>query len=259
VDVAKTIIDSIALARVVMPTVLPMYVKGSSDDPFQLTDNIRITGVFLRLILGSSFDSYRHLKTTSDVANSSTAMNIIANSSTAMNIIANSSTAMNIIANSSTALDIMRASNTAIAAIHDSTTGRNILSQSEHLFKWFWTYEIAKYGLLNTPITTTTETITTFGSLSTGSYKWVGSVIAPNGYIYGTPYNATTVLKINPQNDAITTFGSLSTDSAKWYGSVIAPNGYIYGTPCHATTVLKISLSPAIYKAELGSPYYNKL
>jgi hypothetical protein len=80
VDVAKTIIDSIVNAKVVVPTVLPMYVKGSTDDPFQLADNLHITGVFLRLLSGSSFDSYRHLKTTSDVANSSTAMNIVANS-----------------------------------------------------------------------------------------------------------------------------------------------------------------------------------
>jgi len=80
VDVAKTIIDSIVNAKVVVPTVLPMYVKGSSDDPFQLTDNLRITGVFLRLLSGSSFNSYRHLKTTSDVANSSAAMNVVANS-----------------------------------------------------------------------------------------------------------------------------------------------------------------------------------
>ena len=249
-----------------MPTALPMYVNGLSDDPFQLTDDTCITGVFLRLLLGSSFDSYRRLKTTSDVANSpaamnivvnsSTAMNSVANSSTAMNIVANSSTAMNIVANSPTALNIMRTNNTAIAAIHDSTVGRSVLSQSEHLFKWFWTYEIAKYGLLHTPTTTTTDTITTFGSLSSG-YKWYGSVVAPNGYIYGTPYDSTTVLKINPQNDSVTTFGSLS-GTEKWVGSVLAPNGYIYGTPCNATTVLKISLSPATYKAELGSPYYNK-
>jgi hypothetical protein len=279
VDVAKTIIDSIANAKVVVPTVLPVYVNGLSDDPFQLTDDTCITGVFLRLLLGSSFYSYRHLKTTSDVANSSADMNVVANSSTA--------------------LDIMRTSNTAIAAVHDSTAGRNILSQSEHLFKWFWTYEIAEYGLLNTPTATTTETITTFGSLS-GTYKWSGSVIAPNGYVYGTPRGATTVLKINPQNDAITTFGSLSgtekwigsvvapngyvygtpradttvlkinpqndaittfgslSGTDKWYGSVVAPNGYVYGTPRGTTTVLKISFSPATYKAELGSPYYNK-
>ena len=256
-DVAKTIIDSIALARVVVPTVLPMYVKGSSDDPFQLTDNLRITGVFLRLLLGSSFDSYRRLKTTLDVANSSTAMNIVANSSTAMNIVANSSTAMNIVANSSTAMDIMRTSNTAIAVIHDSTVGRSVLSQSEHLFKWFWTYEVAKYGLLHTPTTTTTETVTTFGSLS-GTEKWIGSVTAPNGSIYGIPFSSTTILKINPQDDSATTFGSLSTDTSKWIGGVVAPNGSIYGTPRGSTTALKISLSPATYKAELGSPYYNK-
>jgi len=43
----------------------------------------------------------------------------------------------------------------------------------------------------------TTDQASTFGSLA-GSYKWIGGVLAPNGMIYGIPYFATTVLKINP-------------------------------------------------------------
>ena len=36
----------------------------------------------------------------------------------------------------------------------------------------------------------------TFGSLS-GSAKWQGGVLAPNGKIYGIPFNSTTVLEID--------------------------------------------------------------
>jgi len=43
----------------------------------------------------------------------------------------------------------------------------------------------------------TTDTASTFGSLS-GTNKWAGGVLAPNGMIYGIPINSTTVLKINP-------------------------------------------------------------
>ena len=39
--------------------------------------------------------------------------------------------------------------------------------------------------------------VSTFGSL-TGSLKWLGGVLAPNGKIYGIPYNSTTVLEIDP-------------------------------------------------------------
>ena len=73
------------------------------------------------------------------------------------------------------------------------------------------------------------ETIGTFGSL-TGTAKWFGGVLAPNGFIYGIPYNSTTVLKIDPSTDTATTFGSL-TGTNKWFGGVLAPNGFIYVIP----------------------------
>jgi len=83
-----------------------------------------------------------------------------------------------------------------------------------------------------------TDTASTFGSLS-GTAKWAGGVLAPNGCIYGIPLNSTTVLKIDPATDTASTFGSLS-GTDKWFGGVLAPNGYIYGIPYSDTTVLKI-------------------
>ena len=82
------------------------------------------------------------------------------------------------------------------------------------------------------------DTVTTFGSLS-GSNKWLGGVLAPNGCIYGIPRNSTTVLKIDPSDDSVSTFGSLS-GSNKWSSGVLAPNGCIYGIPNNSTAVLKL-------------------
>ena len=63
---------------------------------------------------------------------------------------------------------------------------------------------------------------TTFGSLS-GVGKWVGGVLAPNGKIYGIPYNNTSVLVIDPDTNTTTTFGSLS-GSNKWFGGYSIPS-----------------------------------
>jgi len=41
-----------------------------------------------------------------------------------------------------------------------------------------------------------TDDVTTFGSLSTDSFKWAGGVLAPNGCIYGIPRASTLVLKL---------------------------------------------------------------
>ena len=77
-----------------------------------------------------------------------------------------------------------------------------------------------------------------FGSLS-DTNKWYGGVLAPNGKIYGIPYNSPTVLEIDPETQTTQTFGSLS-GSAKWVGGVLAPNGKIYGIPFNSPTVLEI-------------------
>ena len=76
------------------------------------------------------------------------------------------------------------------------------------------------------------------GSLS-GTTKWIGGVLAPNGKIYGIPYSSTSVLVIDPAVGTATTFGSLS-GSSKWNGGVLAPNGKIYGIPSNSTSVLVI-------------------
>ena len=104
-----------------------------------------------------------------------------------------------------------------------------------------------------------TESTSTFGSLS-GSDKWIGGVLAPNGMIYGIPLNSTTVLKIDPTTDTVSTFGSLS-GTAKWVGGVLAPSGMIYGIPYSSTTVLKIDpdIDTPFSEDVPLSGYFNKL
>ncbi|MHC4301983.1 MAG: hypothetical protein ACYS7Y_32370 [Planctomycetota bacterium] len=66
------------------------------------------------------------------------------------------------------------------------------------------------------------QTISDFGTTA-GSASWFGGVLAANGYIYGAPRAATTVLKINTANDTVSTFGSLSANTQKWHGAVLGP------------------------------------
>ena len=101
------------------------------------------------------------------------------------------------------------------------------------------------------------RTATTFGSLA-GSRKWVGGVLAPNGKIYGIPFNSTTVLEIDPVTKTATTFGSLDSGPSKWRGGVLAPNGKIYGIPLNSTTVLEIDTG-CLYNCDWAlSPLINK-
>ena len=51
-------------------------------------------------------------------------------------------------------------------------------------------------------------TISTFGNAGTTTFKWIGGVLAPNGKIYGIPYNSTSILEIDPTNNSISTFGN---------------------------------------------------
>ena len=71
-----------------------------------------------------------------------------------------------------------------------------------------------------------------------GTSKWRGGVLAPNGKIYCIPYSSTVVAIIDPETDTIdtTSITGLS-GGAKWYGGVLAPNGKIYCIPYSSTVV----------------------
>jgi len=91
------------------------------------------------------------------------------------------------------------------------------------------------------PPTVDTSTI----SVPSGSDKWYGGVLAPNGKIYCVPGASTSVLIIDPQTDSADTStiddipvgGGPAPD---WLGGVLAPNGRIYCIPWEAENVLII-------------------
>ena len=101
-----------------------------------------------------------------------------------------------------------------------------------------------------------TPDVSTFGSLA-GTNKWYGGVLAPNGKIYGIPFDASTILEIDPETQTTSTFGSLA-GSAKWVGGVLAPNGKIYGIPFGASTILEIGTESPQTLEKVLAPELNK-
>lgn len=84
-----------------------------------------------------------------------------------------------------------------------------------------------------------------FGSFS-GSQAFYPGVLAPNGFIYLTPYTSQVFAKINPNNNTVTTFGSVPASGGglhRYQSSILAPNGKIYITPSRST--IGIVLDPS--------------
>ena len=88
------------------------------------------------------------------------------------------------------------------------------------------------------PIWNNADTTTITGL--TGTNKWYGGVLGPDGKIYGIPYNSASVLIIDPvAGTADTTTITGLTGSYKWRG-VLGPDGKIYGIPHSSGSVLII-------------------
>lgn len=83
------------------------------------------------------------------------------------------------------------------------------------------------------------------------SSRWVGGVLAPNGRIYGMPFNVETILEIDPEAGTARTFGSFPGTNS-YVGGVLGPDGFIYGIPLQANRVLRID--PEAGTAELIGP-----
>ena len=98
-----------------------------------------------------------------------------------------------------------------------------------------------EYNLF-TQFPTASATRSAMSATLTGSAKWFGGVLAPNGKIYGIPYNSTDILIIDPVTGTATTntMGASLTGNNQWAGGVLAPNGKIYGIPHSSTDILII-------------------
>jgi len=95
---------------------------------------------------------------------------------------------------------------------------------------------------LFTQFPTATATRSNMGATLTGTIKWAGGVLAPNGKIYGIPFNSTDILIIDPVAGTATrsNMGATLTGTNKWAGGVLAPNGKIYGIPNYSSNILII-------------------
>ena len=68
--------------------------------------------------------------------------------------------------------------------------------------------------------------------LGGGSYLWIGTVSAPNGRLYGIPFNCNRILEFDPITEETEYVGSnLSNREFKWCMGVLGYDGFIYG--CH--------------------------
>eukprot|EP00986_Skeletonema_menzelii_P003583 scaffold1118_cov150-Skeletonema_menzelii.AAC.29 len=75
--------------------------------------------------------------------------------------------------------------------------------------------------------------------LSEGQNKWYGGIKGLDGCVYGMPYNATGVLRINPKDDSVEVLGNYPRGGYKWHGGLLAPQtGIIYAFPAHSNEVL---------------------
>eukprot|EP00937_MAST-01D_sp_MAST-1D-sp2_P004155 g4155.t1 len=69
---------------------------------------------------------------------------------------------------------------------------------------------------------------------------WYGTVLSAAGTIFGIPYSAGAIMRVDPETDEVTKFGSGMPGTDKWRGGVLATNGAIYGIPAKSAKVLKI-------------------
>jgi hypothetical protein len=88
--------------------------------------------------------------------------------------------------------------------------------------------------LLSIPVTKTPLTQTN---------KWYGGILGNDNAIYGVPYAAAGVLRIDANTDSVQLIGEESFDIAhyNWHGGIKSPqNGKIYCFPAHNSHVLSI-------------------
>lgn len=85
---------------------------------------------------------------------------------------------------------------------------------------------------INTTTDSATLSVNTF--LNVSSYndtQWTGSVLTPNGKIYGIPNSGDKILELDTVTSTVTLIQFSNTNNEKWSGGVLAPNGKIYAVP----------------------------
>lgn len=109
----------------------------------------------------------------------------------------------------------------------------------------------------------TNSVVKTFSGITgNGASPYSGSVIDSAGRIYCAPYDATTGLVIDTNNDSIYRYGDSSffPGSQAYEGAIVAPNGKIYFTPYSATSGICINnLSNNNWNLNvITNPFFNR-
>ncbi len=73
--------------------------------------------------------------------------------------------------------------------------------------------------------------------------KWYGGILGNDNCIYGIPYSASNVLRIDANTDKVTLLGDYGLNKYNWHGGVKSKQGAIYCFPSHHSHVLKIDTS----------------
>ena len=98
------------------------------------------------------------------------------------------------------------------------------------------------------------------GADLSGSTKWFGGVLGPDGKIYGIPFNSTDILIIDPIAGTATrsAMGASLSGTEKWVGGVLGPDGKIYGIPFDLPAILAIAHDRALSSRLALDPRLNK-
>jgi hypothetical protein len=97
------------------------------------------------------------------------------------------------------------------------------------------------------PALNTTVAIGSDYGMTPGVSKWDGGVLAPNGKIYGIPFEEPSILVIDPRDDSSYTLPLTGIASRGWIGGALAANGHIYGVPANSDCILDIDPSIDTY------------
>lgn len=77
-----------------------------------------------------------------------------------------------------------------------------------------------------------------------GTIGWTGTIVHPNGYIYGIPGVSNYILEFNPETYEFN-FYEIDTDrqssSIKWWGGILQQNNNIYQTPYNSNSILEFN------------------
>ena len=114
--------------------------------------------------------------------------------------------------------------------------------------------------LLAKDINYETPVITQFGVFSSDDDKTTGSVITPNGKIYCPPFNHTSILEFDPNEETVNLLGNFGALQYKWQSISLAPDGKLY---CHPRTIKKYLEIDTLHLPQKDymcwHPYFNKM